>query len=140
MGLTHILQWLNFTQLYLTWRRSKKKYKSLDTPLSSADISIFSLKISKVCYIKKYRYRFHFDTWFPVFFYFFWVFEDSFNINGYNFDDLSKNGCSRPSSNRETLKQRLWHHSCCLWHHQQNFITWFILHYRCGHVTKVWLL
>ena len=28
--------------------------------LSSADISIFSLEISKFCNIKKYRYRLHF--------------------------------------------------------------------------------
>ena len=33
-------------------------------PLSSADISIFSPEISKFCYIKKYRYRFHLDTYF----------------------------------------------------------------------------
>ena len=33
-------------------------------PLSPADISFFSLEISKFCYIKKYRYRLHFDTWF----------------------------------------------------------------------------
>ena len=30
--------------------------------LSSADISIFSLEISKFCYIKEYRYGLHFDT------------------------------------------------------------------------------
>ena len=30
--------------------------------LSSVDISIFSPEISKFCYIKKYRYRLHFDT------------------------------------------------------------------------------
>ena len=33
-------------------------------PLNSADISIFSPEISKFCYIKKYRYRLHFDTQF----------------------------------------------------------------------------
>ena len=32
--------------------------------VSSADISIFLPKISKFCYIKKYRYRFHLDTYF----------------------------------------------------------------------------
>ena len=31
-------------------------------PLSSADISNFSMEISKLCYIKKYMYRLHFDT------------------------------------------------------------------------------
>ena len=30
--------------------------------LCSADISIFSLEISKICYTKKYRYRLYFDT------------------------------------------------------------------------------
>ena len=35
-------------------------------PLASADISIFSPEISKFCYIKKYRYRLHFDTQFRV--------------------------------------------------------------------------
>ena len=34
--------------------------------LSSADISIFLPKISKFCYIKKYSYRFHLDTWFLI--------------------------------------------------------------------------
>ena len=32
--------------------------------LSSADISIFLQEISKFCYIKKYKYRFHLDTYF----------------------------------------------------------------------------
>ena len=35
-------------------------------PLSSADISIVSPEISKFCYIKKYRYRLQFDTWFLI--------------------------------------------------------------------------
>ena len=42
----------------------QKLYESRDTPLSSADISIFLPEISKFCYIKKYRYRFHLDTYF----------------------------------------------------------------------------
>ena len=33
-------------------------------PLSFADTSIFSPGISKFCYIKKYRYRLRFDTYF----------------------------------------------------------------------------
>ena len=32
-------------------------------PLGSAEISISSPKISKCCFIKKYRCRFHFSTW-----------------------------------------------------------------------------
>ena len=43
----------------------KKIHKYMDRVtehLTSADISIFSPKISKFCYIKKYRYRLHFST------------------------------------------------------------------------------
>ena len=43
-------------------KKIQKIYESHDTSLSSADVSIFLLEISKVCYIKKYRYRLHFDT------------------------------------------------------------------------------
>ena len=42
----------------------------------SADISIFSPKISNFSYIKKCRYRLHFDTLFPILFFFF----ESFKI------------------------------------------------------------
>ena len=35
-------------------------------PLGSADISIVFPEISKFCYIKKYRYRFHLDTLFLI--------------------------------------------------------------------------
>ena len=34
----------------------------LTHPLSFAEISIFSAEFSKICYIKKYRYRLHFGT------------------------------------------------------------------------------
>ena len=45
-------------------KKFQKLYESRDTPLSCADISIFLPEISKFCYIKKYRYRFHLDTYF----------------------------------------------------------------------------
>ena len=61
-SVTHILQWWNLAELYLTQRRSKNYMNHMTHPLSSADISIFSSEISKVCYIKKYRYRLHFNT------------------------------------------------------------------------------
>ena len=35
-------------------------------PLSSADISISLPEISKFCFVKKYRYRFHLDTLFLI--------------------------------------------------------------------------
>ena len=50
---THILQWWNLAQLYLTQRRCKKYMNHVTNPLNSADISIFSTEISKFCYIKK---------------------------------------------------------------------------------------
>ena len=57
----HILQWWNVTQLCRTWRRSKNYMKHVTKPVNSADISIFSPEINKFCYIKRYRYRLHFD-------------------------------------------------------------------------------
>ena len=59
---THILQWWNLAQFYLTQRRSKKYMNHVTHLLSSADISIFSPEISKICYIKKCRYRLYCDT------------------------------------------------------------------------------
>ena len=61
-SVTHILQWWNLAQLYLTWGRPKKYINHVTHPLISAGISIFSPEISKFCYIKKYRYRLDFDT------------------------------------------------------------------------------
>ena len=41
----------------------QKIYESCDAPPEfSADINIYSLEISKFCYIKKCRYRLHFGT------------------------------------------------------------------------------
>ena len=40
----------------------KKICESHDTLFSSADINIFSSEISKISYIKKYRYRLYLDT------------------------------------------------------------------------------
>ena len=41
-------------------KKIQKIYKSHETSLSSANISIFSPEISKCCYIEKYRYRLYF--------------------------------------------------------------------------------
>ena len=43
-------------------KKFQKIYKLLDITLGSAGISIFSMKINNLCLIKKYRYRFHFNT------------------------------------------------------------------------------
>ena len=58
---THILQWLNLAS-YTLPKEDPKNMNHLTHPSSSVDISIFSLEINKFCYIKKYRYRFHFFT------------------------------------------------------------------------------
>ena len=58
---THILQWWNLAQLYLTLWRSKKCINHVTHPLSSAGISIFWPEIRKFCYIKKYTYRLEFN-------------------------------------------------------------------------------
>ena len=67
-SVTHILQWWNLVVIPY-WRRSKKCMNHVTHPLSPADISIFSLEISKDC----------------------------FNKNYYNFDDVSKIGYFRLS-------------------------------------------
>ena len=63
-------------------------------PLSSADISIFSPEITKFSFIKKYRYRLHFDAQFLILLTFF---ESSKVVSINNFDNVSKNGYSRIS-------------------------------------------
>ena len=136
-SVTHILQWWNLAQLYLTYVRPKRYINHVTNPLISAGISIFSPEISKFCYIKKYRYRL---IWYITFnsFNFSRVLNNCFNKHGYNFDGISKNNDSRPSKNKGILKKRSWRHNFCLWSHQQIFITWFKLYHRYGHVNKVW--
>ena len=71
------LQWCN--QDTLPKEDPKKYMNHLTHPLSSADTSIPLPEISKFCYIKKYRYRLHFDVYIiPNSFNFFWIFKDSF--------------------------------------------------------------
>ena len=43
-------------------KKIQKCMSNVRHPVNSADCSIFLPKISKFCYIKKYRYRLHFDT------------------------------------------------------------------------------
>ena len=56
-----------------TWRsytlpkRFKKHVNHVTCTLNSAEISIFSPEISNFFYIKKYRYRLHFNTEFLIF-------------------------------------------------------------------------
>ena len=52
-SLTHILQWWNLPEFYLSQKKFKKYMNHVTNSLSSADISIFLSEISKFCYIKK---------------------------------------------------------------------------------------
>ena len=64
---THILHIsYNLAQIYLTYRNSKKHINHMTHPLTFADITIFLWKSVNFCYIKKYRYRLHFDASFSV--------------------------------------------------------------------------
>ena len=56
-----IVQLWHLAQLCITQRRSKICINHVTHHLSSAD-SIFSPKISKFCYTKKYRYSLHLNT------------------------------------------------------------------------------
>ena len=59
---------LNLVQLYLTERWSRKYINHVIHPSSSAEISIFSSEINFFCFIKKCRYRLHFNAWFLILF------------------------------------------------------------------------
>ena len=52
---------MNFDS-YTLPKEDPKNINYATDPLSSADVSIFSPEISNFCYIKKYRYRLHFNT------------------------------------------------------------------------------
>ena len=80
--------------LYL--KKIQKYINHVTHPLSSADISILLPEFGKFCYIKKYRYRLYFYTLFLILLTFLSL-ERFINKHGYNFDDISKNGWSRPS-------------------------------------------
>ena len=45
-------------------KKIKKIYESRETPLEFCWHQYFSPETTIFCYIKKYRYRLHFDTWF----------------------------------------------------------------------------
>ena len=80
----------------LDLKKIQKKYESRDIPFISVCISIFSPENSNFCYIKKCRYRLHFNTGFLIYL-ICRLFKGCFNKRGWHFDDVSKDGCSRPS-------------------------------------------
>ena len=139
-SVTRLLQWCNLALFYLTLRRPKKYMNHVTHPLISADISIFSSKISRFLLYQKIQIQIPFWYITTNSFNFLWVFKYFFNKYGYNFVDVSKIGYSRPFSNKDIAKWRLWRHNSWIWRHQQIFIKWLKLYRRCGHVTKVWQL
>ena len=78
-------------------------------PLSSADISMFSPEIKKSRNTDIDSILVH--NTIPNSFNLSWDFKDCFDKHGYNLDDISKNGYSRPSENQGILKQILWRHN-----------------------------
>ena len=138
-SVTHILQWWNLANLkdiaYL--RKTQKTYKSRDTSLEFCWHHHFFTRNQQI--LLHQEIQIYIGFWSIIYnsVNFSWVLNNCFNRHGYNFDDVSKNGYSRSSQNKGILKERLWRHNFCPWRHQQIFITWFKLYYRCGHVTKV---
>ena len=72
----------------------QKIYKSCDTPFEYCRHQYFLPEITKFSYIKKYRYRFYFDTLFLILLTFLSL-ERFFNKHGSNFDNVSKNDYSK---------------------------------------------
>ena len=56
-SVTHILQWWNMAQLYLTWRWPKKYMNHVTLP---PGFCLHQHFLSEISNIRKYRYRFHF--------------------------------------------------------------------------------
>ena len=113
-------------------KKNQKTYKSRDTSLEFCWHQHFFTGSRQILLYQEIQIQI--ASWYII--------SDSFQIflkkHGYNFDDVSKTGYSRPSWNKGILKYRLWRHNFCLWRHQQNFIMWLNLYCKCGHVTKVW--
>ena len=78
--------------------------------------------ISKFCYIKKYRYRLQFDTWFLILL----TFLESINIVLINMVTILMMSVKMANPGLLKIKvffESFWRHNFCPWHHQQNFIT-----------------
>ena len=134
---THVLQWWNLAQSYLTYRRSKEYRIKWHTPWVLLTSGFFHQKSANFAISRNT------DTECIVFiifnsFNFFWVFKDCFNKHGYDFDDVRKMATPGLLKIKVFWDRVYGVYNLCPWRHQQNFITWFKLYYRCGHVTKVW--
>ena len=114
-----------------------KTYKSRDTPLAFCWHQYFVTENQQISLYQEIQILIAFWYITSNSFNFSWIFKDCFNKHGYNFENVCKNDYPKSSWNKGFLKYRLWRHNLCPWRHQQNYITWFKLYCRCGHVTKV---
>ena len=119
-------------------KKFQKLYESRDTPLEFCWHQHFFTGNQQILLHQEIQIEIEFWYIISNAFNFSWVFNNCFNKRGHNFDDVSKNGYSRPSQNKDILKKRVWRHNFCPWRYQPNFITCFKLQCKCGHVTKVW--
>ena len=97
-SVTHILQWWNLAQLYLTSSRSKNIWITWHTtPLEFCWHQHFFIGNQQILQYQEIQAQI--TCWYIISnsFNLFWVFKDYFNENGCNFDDASKNGYSMPS-------------------------------------------
>ena len=85
---------LGTDMLYL--KKIQKNINHVTRPLTSADISVFSLEII-FCHIKKYKFRFHFYTLYLIILTYFESLKGCFSKHDDNFYDVSKIGYFRPS-------------------------------------------
>ena len=99
-------------------KRSKKCINTRHTPWILLTSAFFTKNQQIFVY---QEIQIYIAFWCAIFnsFNFFWVLKDFFNKHGYNFDDVSKNGYSKPSWNKVILKWMLWRHNLCLWCHYQ---------------------
>ena len=99
-------------------KKIQKLYESRDTPLEFCWHQHFLPEINKFCYIKKYRYRFHLDTYFLTL--------ESIRIVLINMVKILLMSAKMTTPGLFKLRnflKSLWRHQFCPWRHQHNFIT-----------------
>ena len=78
-------------------KKIQKIYESRDTPPELCWRQDFFIRNQQILLYQEKQIKIAFWHIFSNSFNFSWVFKDCFNKNGYNFDDVSKNGYPRPS-------------------------------------------
>ena len=111
----------------IPYLKTKSYISHVTHTLDYTNISIFLLEIRKFCYIKKYRHRFHLDTWFIILL----TFLESLRVVLINIATIlmmsAKIATPGLLKTKPSWKKKLWRHNFCSWRHQQNFIMWLKL-------------